>query len=74
MNKRVSFSRLLDCLLLILAAGAIVFFLYTGAVPGGSDWATHMSKIRFIVDDLPSFPRWCPESGFGTPFLWSYRP
>jgi uncharacterized membrane protein len=73
MNKRVSFSQL-DCLLLILVAGAMVFFLYTGAVPGGSDWATHMSKIRFIVDNLPSFPRWCPESGFGAPFLWSYPP
>jgi len=59
---------------LLVCSIVIVSFLYVGDVPGGSDWSTHMSKIRFIVDNLPSFPRWCPESGFGTPFLWDYPP
>ena len=65
---------LLACTFLVVSSAVIVFFLYEGNVPGGSDWSTHLSKIRFIVDNLPAFPRWCPESGFGTPFLWDYPP
>jgi hypothetical protein len=65
---------LLACVFLAVLSAAIVFFLYVGNVPGGSDWSTHLSKIRFIVDNLPAFPRWCPESGFGAPFLWDYPP
>ncbi|RJS76788.1 hypothetical protein CW712_00875, partial [Candidatus Bathyarchaeota archaeon] len=73
MKKKLA-SSLLDCSLLVVLSVAIVCFLYTGDVPGGSDWATHLSKIRFIIDNLPSFPRWCPEAGFGTPFLHFYPP
>ena len=72
--KKKLASSLLDCSLLVVLSVAIVCFLYTGDVPGGSDWATHLSKIRFIIDNLPSFPRWCPEAGFGTPFLHFYPP
>jgi len=64
----------LACTFLAVSSAVIVFYLYEGNVPGGSDWSTHMSKIRFIMDNLPAFPRWCPESGFGTPFLWDYPP
>ncbi|MCW4020972.1 MAG: 6-pyruvoyl-tetrahydropterin synthase-related protein [Candidatus Bathyarchaeota archaeon] len=71
MRRRLVFN-LLDCSLLFALAAMIVYFLYSGDVPGGSDWATHMSRIRFIEDNLPSFPRWCPESAFGTLFQWSY--
>ncbi|MBS7614529.1 hypothetical protein KEJ18_02190 [Candidatus Bathyarchaeota archaeon] len=73
MNKN-RIVNILACLLLVATAAAIISFLYVGNVPGGSDWSTHLSKIRFIADNLPSFPRWCPESGFGTPFLWDYPP
>jgi len=72
--KKDAIYDLLACAFLAVLAATIVLFLYMGNVPGGSDWSTHLSKIRFIVDNLPSFPRWCPESGFGSPFSWDYPP
>ena len=73
LNKGIIYD-LLACTFLTVLSVTIVFFLYVGNVPGGADWSTHLSKIRFIVDNLPVFPRWCPESGFGAPFLWDYPP
>lgn len=73
MKKEIIYDLSASIFLAALSA-VIVSFLYIGNVPGGSDWATHLSKIRFIIDNLPMFPRWYPESGFGTPFLRYYPP
>jgi len=73
MSKKILYD-LSACIILAILSAAIVFSLYSGDVPGGYDWSTHLSKIRFIMDNLPTFPRWCPESGFGTSFLRYYPP
>ncbi|MEM2129662.1 MAG: 6-pyruvoyl-tetrahydropterin synthase-related protein [Candidatus Bathyarchaeia archaeon] len=59
---------------LIFLSSIIVFYFYVGDVPGGSDWPTHLSNIRFIADNLPHIPRWYSERGLGEPFISNYPP
>ena len=73
MNKKIIYD-IAACIFLVILSVIIVCQIYEGNVPGGSDWSTHLSKIRFIVDNLPNFPRWYPEAGFGTWFLGYYPP
>jgi len=73
LNKKIIYD-IAACIFLIILSVMIVYQIYERDVPGGSDWSTHLSKIRFIVDNLPNFPRWYPEGGFGTWFLCYYPP
>ncbi|MEM2110690.1 MAG: hypothetical protein QXX08_02300 [Candidatus Bathyarchaeia archaeon] len=57
-KNRAAVFVLCDCLFLFLTSAAIVYFLYGSSdVPGGADWSTHLSKIRFIVENFPLLPR-----------------
>ena len=75
MSKRSTyFLILVDFLFLCLVSAIIVSFLYTGDVPGGSDWSTHLSKIKYIIDSFPKLTGWYTAGGFGGTFLQYYPP
>ena len=60
-----------DIIIVVFAAALIASYYFSGPT-NRSDVAMHLSRVRIIIDNLPTVPRWNPYWYFGIPFLKIY--